>query len=461
MSNTVANAKALRLGWIALSFIFFWNPNVGVFDFLPDFVGYLCLCIGLSKLADLNESIENALSLFRKMILIDLGKLLAILWIFGLGAPSERNASLLLFTFAFAVGECIVLIPAYGKLFYGMTQLGYFFPNESIFSEEGSQKRKSKTDKAGRFTRFFVIFKATLSVLPELAELTNGDYSELATANSLYRYIGIMRLMAFLPVLVVGIVWCVRMVSYFRRIGKDAPLLEGLQEKYRTSVLPKKGLFVRRSFNLAFMLLMVGLILSADFRLENRNMLPDFLCSVALFFALYFLSRHIEIPKAHWIGLCSLHFVLSAIGYVTEWRFFGEYYYSAILRNDEARNAYILVVGFNFLKTLAFVALMWVLVRALHATVLNHTGYVAGRENFGEQEKKMIEDLHREEWRSLLYTFIASVLYGISDICFDLFAPEYGFMGLINLIFAAICVIAFFRTMSGIQNGIQTKYMLE
>ena len=148
-------------------------------------------------------------------------------------------------------------------------------------------------------------------------------------------------------------------------------------------------------------------------------------------------------------------------GYVTELRFFKEFTYSAILRNEEARNAYILLVSCNLLKTVAFVAMIWVLIRVLYATVTTHTGYVLGREHVGDRETKMIEDLHKEQWRSLLYTFVAALLYGISDVFFDFLSPDYGFMGLVNLIFAAIFVIVAFKTMSQIQNAIETKYMLE
>ena len=73
----------------------------------------------------------------------------------------------------------------------------------------------------------------------------------------------------------------------------------------------------------------------------------------------------------------------------------------------------------------------------------------------------MIESLHKEQWRSLLYAFLAAVLYAVSDVCYDLLAPEYGFMGLINLVFAAACVILFFKAMSNLQDAIDTKYMLE
>ena len=461
MNRTKNQSISLRLGWIALAFLFFWNPNVSVFDFLPDFIGYLLLSIGLSKIADLNESIEDALSLFRKMILVDLGKWLAILWIFGLGTPAEQSSSLLLFTFVFAVAEGIVLIPAYTKLFYGITQLGYFFPNTSIFSGEGVTQKKSRTDRAATFAKVFVILKGTFSVLPELAELTKGDYSEIGSANSLYPYIGIMRLMAFLPILILGIVWCVSMISYFRRLSGDTPLTDGLRKKYVEAVLPKGGLFVQRSFNLSFMLLMVGAVLSADLRLENRNMLPDFLCSIAIFFVFFFLAKHVETKKPLWITVTASHLLLSVVGYVTELRFFKEFTYSAILRNEEARNAYILLVSCNLLKTVAFVAMIWVLIRVLYTTVTTHTGYVLGREHVGDRETKMIEDLHKEQWRSLLYTFVAALLYGISDVFFDFLSPDYGFMGLVNLVFATIFVIVAFKTMSQIQNAIETKYMLE
>ena len=70
--------KKLHFIPILIGLCFFFNPCFSAIDFLPDFIGYAILCCALSRLADLNDSIGEAVNSFRKMILIDLGKILAL-----------------------------------------------------------------------------------------------------------------------------------------------------------------------------------------------------------------------------------------------------------------------------------------------------------------------------------------------------------------------------------------------
>ena len=69
------------------------------------------------------------------MVLVDAGKLLAILWVFGIEAISERNTGLLLWSFVFGVLESIFAIPAFMKLFNGFSTLGDFHVNSSIHAK--------------------------------------------------------------------------------------------------------------------------------------------------------------------------------------------------------------------------------------------------------------------------------------------------------------------------------------
>ena len=95
---------------LILGFLFLFNPNITIIDFLPDFIGYILLCVSLSKIADLNDHLYDAYTIFKRMILIDAGKWLAIFWTFSMPVVSEKNSSLLLWTFVFAVVELICLI---------------------------------------------------------------------------------------------------------------------------------------------------------------------------------------------------------------------------------------------------------------------------------------------------------------------------------------------------------------
>ena len=141
--------------------------------------------------------------------------------------------------------------------------------------------------------------------------------------------------------------------------------------------------------------------------------------------------------------------------------FFAKYYYGAIIKSDEARTMYMIVVALNIVKGLCQIGVFFDLSRALLRTVGTHTGYVVGRERTSEDEKKSMLGVHKELKKSLLIALIFGVLYVISDICFDILAPTVDFMGLINIIFAMASVGMFLKTFSEIQHAIDTKYMLE
>ena len=76
----------------------------------------------------------------------------------------------------------------------------------------------SYTDKLKTFSLFFVVLKAVMCVLPELAALGNTSYDEGSAFFNLYRYIGVMRGLCFIPVLAVGVVWLAFTVRYFINI---------------------------------------------------------------------------------------------------------------------------------------------------------------------------------------------------------------------------------------------------
>ena len=96
-----------------VAFIFLFNPSISIIDPLPDLIGYIILSIALSKLAMISETLYDAKRAFERLVILDAGKLFAIVWVFGVDSVSERNTSLLLWSFVFGVLEIIFAIPAY------------------------------------------------------------------------------------------------------------------------------------------------------------------------------------------------------------------------------------------------------------------------------------------------------------------------------------------------------------
>lgn len=448
----------INFGAIGLSLIFLFNPNIALIDVLPDFIGYILLCLSISRLADISEKLSEALVAFKKMIFVDGAKLIAILWIFGMSVTSERNSSLLMWSFAFGVVEMIFVIPAFMKLFDGMTQLGYLYDNVSVVGERG---QKSPTDKIRRLTVVFVVLKSVLSFLPELADLTSTEYYENQEIMSLYRYIGIMRFLAFVPVFIVGIIWLFRCIAYFKRVVADTAFVDALEGAYAERVLPKKGIFVRRNVALAFAVTLTAIVFSLDFRLEHVNMLPDFVSGALLMAFFVIISQRTRISKKLPTALCAVYIAVSVAAYVLELGFFDKYYYGAIYRSEEAMTAFVIMAVVSCISAVLFACLSLLVIKALGAVIDAHTGVVGVSSEENETQKKMSEDIKAELRRYLVYCTVSTLIYALTDIAYVIFAKDFGFMFIINVIGAVILAFTYVKAYLEISEAVKSKYILE
>ena len=305
-----AEKKQISWGLFAVAFLFLFNPNITIIDPLPDFLGYIILSVALSKLAMINEHIYEAKRAFDRMIIVDIGKIIAILWVFGIDSVSEQNTSLLLWSFIFGVLEILFAIPAFTKLFEGLSTLGNFHSN---FSIHGTSKKsqKSYTQKIKSFTVFFIIFKAIFTCLPELSVLGTTLYDETSNFTFIYNYIGVMRMFAVIPVLIVGIVFLVKAIQYFLRIKSDREFVNELNTEYSNKRLAKTGMFAIRDVKIATLFFVLGSILTLDFVFENVNIVPDILVVVALSLSLIYFSKVAKFKKKLVIIMLAVYSVIT------------------------------------------------------------------------------------------------------------------------------------------------------
>lgn len=457
----MATKKKINFIAIGLSFIFMFNPNINIIDILPDFIGYIILCVMLTSLGDINESISEALVIFKRMIFIDAAKLLALMWVFGISVTSEYNSSLMLWSFVFGVIEIIFLIPAYVKLFKGLAELGYFHSNTSIIGTKTNSKR-NYTDKIRSFTVFFVLLKSTMSFLPELSDLTSTEYYENQGMTNLYQYIGIMRLLAFVPVMIVGAIWFIRILIYFKRINDDKEFCTSIEQIYNEKIYPKNGIFVKRNVALSFAILLTALAFSFDLRIENVNILPDFISAILIFVFFCIIAKKTLISKGMGLILPCGYFVTSLIASYFEYSFFKDYYYGAIYRNTAALNSFRVMVVTAIINIVVFAVTCLFVIKVIDKVIDTHTGYVLAEKKANlEMQNKMAEATRAELKKKLTFCLVATVIYSAGDICYVLFAKDYGFMLLINVVCTVVFIGAYVKTYFEIYEAVSTKYMLE
>ena len=453
---------ARQLALMIPAFCFLFNPNIAVIDILPDFIGYIFLTLALTGIADLNENIAAARTAFSRMILLDAGKLLAIVWIFGMEAAGERSSSFLLWSFVFSVIELIVLLPAYQKLFDGLLHIGNLYENTSIFAKaRHGRGQKSLTERAKSLTGFFVIVKAALAFLPELADLSNTAYNEGGMMLNLYQYIGTMRALCFLPVLIAGIVWLVRMLRTVGKIRKDAVLFDALNAAYTEKILPKQGMFAVRSIRTAFFALLLGALLMLDFRLDNINLIPDILAFAGFLSFFLFIKKQTEIKKRLWAVALVLFGIFCLASTVAQILFFRRYTYGSLLRNDRAWMLFWGLMAIEIGKALSFFLTVLCTAKTMSCVIIQHTGYVAREHAQTEIVARHVESVQAELRRPLYYMLAATVLYAAMDVAYEMLTATVGFMGLLRTLCGILWIVSVWKAQSEILSAAETKYMLE
>ena len=459
--------KQMSWGLFIIAFVFLFNPNIAIIDPLPDFLGYIILSVALTKLAMINEQLYDAKRSFDRMIIVDIGKIIAILWIFGIDAVSERNTSMLLWSFVFGVLEILFAIPAFVKLFEGFSTFGDFYPNFAIHGVSGKSK-KSYTQKLKSFTVFFIVFKAIMTCLPELSVLGTVSYDESSNFTFLYRYIGVMRGFCFIPVLIVGIVLLVKATKYFLRIKSDGEFVEGLNAEYSKKRLTKMGLFAIRDVKIATLFLLLGSILSLDFVFENVNILPDILMVVAFSLSLFYFSKVAKLKKKFAVVMLVVYSSVTLFKTYLNFYFFENYYYNAINKNEEAFYTYIIIVATVAVEGIILVMLYSSMAKAIKPVIKEHTGYVLGKEIISDAEQKQIGEIHNRLSKNFSALADFAAVCALADLFHSLYGAFYafldknfGWMSLICIASGLLLVGMTVKAISELREAVQTKYMLQ
>ena len=171
-TDKTQNARRyMRFGIILAAPFFLFNPVYAVIDPLPDWIGYVILCVALSRFCDVNVHFDSAHRSFFRLALVDALKPFSVIVIFAGMDLSERSTMMLLATFVFAVVELLLAVPGFNDLFEGIT----------VFSESGGGTEALKGNRTRTvriMTTVFLIVREALACLPEFAVLSGQGYDD-------------------------------------------------------------------------------------------------------------------------------------------------------------------------------------------------------------------------------------------------------------------------------------------
>ncbi len=311
----------MGFGCIVAGLLFLFNPNIQIYDVLPDCIGLLLIYRGLFAMSFSTEKLRDARGLLWKLVIVTAARTASILLI-----PGKSDSFTLLLVFSFGVLEAIYTIPFIMQTFDGFYDLGRRYDVKSVFWPVKDRKGQvtERAEKLKIYTVIFFVIKTAASVLPELTAL------DMQAAPSENHYIPMSRfkplfyLFAGSIALVFGVIWLVRALRYVNGMRKDTKLNEGIAAHYKEAVLNDKGMFAAVQMKNVLLLFLLAAVAVFPMQLDGIGVFPSFIAAGLLVLALRILSRF---DRLAWYGSVPavLTSVLSVIGLVLQPPYFAEY----------------------------------------------------------------------------------------------------------------------------------------
>ncbi len=468
------NGKLKRnvgLSLLPFAFLFLFEPAFTIIDPLPDFIGYIILCSALVNLSDINHRISEALSGFRKGIIISLLRFVAIYLLNSYFIEAELSIGLLLFVFVFTFFELVVLIPAYKSLFEGLLSLGVHHDGSVVFYKRIRKKKtvdpntgeriieiregaRNLSEKTYFFTAAFLIIRGLAVTLPEFTSLIN---------NEAYEFVGVIRVFGIILALPVGFAWLVSIISYFVRVKNDKPFIKSLSKLYFETISEKPNYFTVRKLTVGLYTLLIAFIFSSDFYSNHVNLIPNSIFYIVLIVAAIMLHKYSKKWKLL-TALSSLGIISSALSQVSAVMLYSDpdFYPAAIRKDIEAYYAYYRMVSYHVIDSVIFIITVLVVVFMLWDIYKAHSDIA-----IAESEREYEE--HKRHYIKWSIPMIVLTLISAAGTVYYVFAQPFESSGNWIFYYSAIISIAlsaiftFFAAyfIGFINNCIKFRYRLD
>lgn len=307
--------KLMRIGVIgsflalALGGVFLCNPIMEFYDVLPDVFGYILICFGLWRLSDFCDDFADSLRGFRAMLWVSLGQMF-VQWLLHHFLPSftrdlaivgtsvnafEVPMLILIASFVWAILNCYFLIPAMKSLFKGFATLSIRSESSVLLHEKRS---KLYWERVLRISIVFIIVMPILGLLPELTVLSSFSAEVDESAFNFYPFASMFRIVLGAAALVVGLVWLIHYVIFFVKILRDRAFCQSLDERYQNEIAPRKIWLLYRRYSLAIIVMLIGLLCTADLRIDGYPLVTSTYCVILTLIGYLLMGGNKPIPVA-------------------------------------------------------------------------------------------------------------------------------------------------------------------
>lgn len=350
-------------GLILAGLAFLFIPSFGIYDFMPDVIGYAFILAGLSKSAQLNGDLFNCRKNCRYLFFLTLVKLLLIYPLSGLG----DEMTVMLYVFCFAIAETVFLIPMFSSLCEG----SYY-----ISSRAGCSVSDKAYSDFRTVSKVFIIGRAVLAVIPELTVLANNAYKESLTAEeldkpTLYDSRAIITVSCIVVSFLIGAVFYALALRYFIPLLKDKKSVAQIKRNYEDEINSSGEKRIYNSVKSASSLFTFACLFMATLYFYGWDILVDVIAAGLMTGGFLVIKNVINTKKA--VILSAFFAVITAVSTGLEYYTAKTYFTDASYITGASMNAYIISASAKAAGFLVFAVLLYYIYRCFCIIIKNHT----------------------------------------------------------------------------------------
>ena len=274
----------MRFPLIFLGLIFIFSPDITLFDFLPDVIGWFFITLGLTPLADIELRAEDAKRLSLRMMLVSAVKLAVSLFTFRFG-----TSDMLLATFAYGIVEIITVIPFVTNFF---TALDYSAMRIT------PSLNSDKVSGIKWYMYVFFVLKNVLAFLPATVGLfdteTTGNLSADTWFVDFEAAMRVFMVFAFFLSAVISLVSVIYAGQFFVSLIKNKELIGNMTKHRREEVLSKENVMTVKNTSFVLTFFLSAMLFFFDFYIDAIDVLPTFVGFFLVFVAFVFMKRRMN-----------------------------------------------------------------------------------------------------------------------------------------------------------------------
>ncbi len=423
--------------YIILAVIFLFNPIISVIDVFPDFIAYLLFLKFFHSMSYTNDKAEDLCKSIKTLLIITGAKIISFLLL-----PTLSNldqAMYLVFSFVFAILECVYGIPLILKMFD-------IYSDIAMYEEKANYANNAKIKK---FSIGTYVARLVLAMLPDFTFLSINNGVDTPTGMDLSQFRPLLFTLSAIISMVLGTIWLIFVIRYINRLLTKSTLLL-LKKDYENKAIGREQLFLSKDSMFYLAVLCFASALVVDFNLNLINVFIDSIFSVTICVILVLMSVKDYYKEKFMLVIISIlstiHLSVDIVLTVTAAKFFEKYNLDSIHRVSLAEDIYIKMCILAIVSSALFVVIVFFTCFSLYVNAKN-TLMRSSMLFVDASREALKEEFNNDMKRNLIYVSLFSVISAVAYCCYIAFRHVLPVTTLFNSIAEIAFMFAFIKAM--------------